>query len=93
MMDAILELPMGVVLEGLSLDRETSAVLLGQESSLEYVRELMLCHEAADWPKLSVLCAQLKHAESLATESHWQAMEWARAMTTGAEETSGPALS
>jgi c-di-GMP-related signal transduction protein len=86
MMDAILEVPMGVVLEGLNPDRETRAVLLGQRSSLEQVCQLMLCQEAADWPKLSVLCAQLKLSESLATESHWQAIEWARAMTTGAEE-------
>jgi hypothetical protein len=37
MMDAILELAMGVVLEGLNLDRETRAVLLGQKSSLKQV--------------------------------------------------------
>jgi c-di-GMP-related signal transduction protein len=82
MMDAILEMPMGVVLAGLSLDRETRAVLLGQKSSLESVYQLVLCHEAADWPRLSALCAQLRLPESLATESHWQAMQWAQEMTT-----------
>ncbi|MCU1302086.1 MAG: hypothetical protein JWQ87_2370 [Candidatus Sulfotelmatobacter sp.] len=82
LMDAILEMPMGLVLEGISLDRETRAVLLGQKSQLDPLYRLMLSQEIADWPKLSELCAQLKLPESIATECHWKAMEWARAMTT-----------
>jgi c-di-GMP-related signal transduction protein len=84
LMDAILEIPMGVVLEGITLDRETRAVLLGQKSQLDPLYRLMLSQELADWPKLSQLCAQLKLSESLATECHWKAMQWAREMTTGA---------
>jgi len=84
LMDAILEIPMGVVLEGISLDRETRAVLLGQKSQLDPLYRLMLSQELADWPKLSELCAQLKLSESVATECHWKAMQWAREMTTGA---------
>ena len=83
-MDAILEIPMGLVLEGINLDRETRAVLLGQKSRLDPIYQLMLSQEIADWPKLSELCAQLKLPESLATECHWKAMQWAREMTTGA---------
>jgi c-di-GMP-related signal transduction protein len=83
MMDVILEIPMGVVLEGISLDSETRAVLLGQKSQLDPVYQLMLAQEAADWTKLSDLCAKLKLPESLVTECHWKAMEWAREMTTG----------
>jgi c-di-GMP-related signal transduction protein len=81
LMDAILEIPMGVVLEGISLDRETRAVLLGQKSQLDSVYRLMLSQEVADWPKLSELCAQLKLPESVAAECHWKAMQWAREMT------------
>jgi EAL and modified HD-GYP domain-containing signal transduction protein len=84
LMDAILEIPMGVVLEGISLDRETRAVLLGQKSQLDPLYRLMLSQELADWPKLSELCTQLKLSESVATECHWKAMQWAREMTTGA---------
>jgi len=83
LMDAILQIPMGVVLEGISLDRETRAVLLGQKSLLAPVYQLMLSQEAADWPKVSELCSQLRLPESLATTCHWQAMQWAREMTTG----------
>jgi EAL and modified HD-GYP domain-containing signal transduction protein len=84
LMDAILEIPMGVVLEGISLDRETRAVLLGQKSQLDLVYRLMLAQEAADWPKLSELCAQLNLPESFATECYWKAMQWGREMTAGA---------
>jgi EAL and modified HD-GYP domain-containing signal transduction protein len=83
MMDVILKIPMGVVLEGISLDRETRAVLLGQKSQLDLVYQLMVSQEAADWPKVAELCAQLKLSESLVTECHWKAMQWAREMTAG----------
>jgi c-di-GMP-related signal transduction protein len=82
LMDVILEIPMGVVLEGISLDKETRAVLLGQKSLLDPIYQLMLSQELADWPKLSELCAKLKLPESVVTECHWKAMEWAREMTT-----------
>lgn len=83
MMDAILEMPMGLVLDGLGLDSETRAVLLRQESKLDPVYQLMLCQEMADWAKLSQLCGQLKLAEDYANECHWKAMVWAREVTTG----------
>jgi c-di-GMP-related signal transduction protein len=80
-MDSILEIPMGVVLEGISLDRETRSVLLGQKSILSPIYQLMRSQEEADWPKVSELCAQLRLPESLASTCHWQAMQWAREMT------------
>jgi len=46
------------VLEGISLDRETRAVLLGQKSQLDSVYRLMQFQEVADWPNLSELCAK-----------------------------------
>ncbi len=83
LMDAILEMPMGVVLEGISLDRETRAVLLGQKSQLDPIYQLMLAQEKADWPRLTELCIQLKLPESHVTECDWKAMQWAREMTAG----------
>lgn len=83
MMDAILEMPMGVILEGIALDRETRAVLLRQESKLDRVYQLMLCHELAEWPRFSELCGQMKVAESFVNECHWKAMVWAREVTAG----------
>ena len=75
---------MGVVLEGISLDQETRAVLLGQKSKLDPLYKLMLCQEKADWVSLSDLCTQLKLPESHVTECHWKAMKWAREMTAAA---------
>jgi len=75
-------MPMGLVIEGISLDHETRTVLLGQESKLDPIYLLMLAQEKADWTTLSALCSQLKLTESRVTECHWQAMQWAREMTT-----------
>ena len=83
LMDVILEMPMGVVLEGISLDHETRAVLLGQKSQLDPLYQLMLAQEIANWPKLSELCTKLKLPEGHVTECHWKAMQWAREMTAG----------
>jgi EAL and modified HD-GYP domain-containing signal transduction protein len=83
LMDAILELPMGVVLEGIGLDRETRAVLLGQEGPLDPIYRLMLSHEVADWPQISELCSRLKLPEAFVIESHWKAMQWAQETTSG----------
>lgn len=83
LMDAILEIPMGVVLEGISLDRETRSVLLGQPSVLDPIYRLMLAQETADWAKLAEICVQLKLSEPFVTDCHWNAMQWAREMTTG----------
>lgn len=83
LMDAIMEMPMGIVLEAIGLDNETRAVLLRQESKLDPIYQLMLCQENADWPRLSELCAKLKVAESFANECRWKAMLWAREVTAG----------
>jgi c-di-GMP-related signal transduction protein len=81
LMDAILEIPMGVVLEGISVDKDTKAVLLGQESQLSLVYRLMLAQEAADWDKVTRLSGQMQIQEAFVAECRWEAMEWARQMT------------
>jgi c-di-GMP-related signal transduction protein len=83
LMDAILELPMGVVLEGISLDNETKTVLLGNPSSLSPVYRLMLAQEAGDWHGVAQANEQLHLPESFIAESHWKAMQWAREVTGG----------
>jgi c-di-GMP-related signal transduction protein len=75
---------MGVVLEGISLDHESRAVLLGQPSKLSPIYQLMVAQESANWSSVTELCAQMKLPESQVTECHWQAMQWAREMTAGA---------
>lgn len=84
MMDAILEIPMGVVLEGISLDHETKSVLLGQPSMLTPIYQLMLAQEQGDWQQVKEINGGLHLAESFIVESHWKAMQWAREVTSGA---------
>lgn len=84
LMDAILEVNMGVVLEGISLDDQARAVLMGEPSILSPVYRLMLAQEAGDWQTVSSTNAELKLADSFVAESHWTAMQWAREMAGGA---------
>ncbi len=78
LMDAILGIPMELVLSGISLDRETSALLLGQTSPHSRIYELMLAQENAQWEKVAQLSAHLRLRGSFVAECHWKAMHWAR---------------
>lgn len=84
LMDAILEVRMGLVLEGISLDQEARAVLLGEESILSGFYRLMLAQEAGDWQAVTATNAELHLADSFVSECHWKAMQWAREMVGGA---------
>jgi EAL and modified HD-GYP domain-containing signal transduction protein len=81
LMDALLGIPMTRVLEGLALERETKAVLLGQRSLLSPVYELMLAQESAQWEKVAECCSRAGVRGSFVAECHWKAMQWARQMT------------
>ena len=83
LMDSILDIPMGVVLEGISVDKETKSVLLGQESQLTPVYQLMLAQETANWDAVTALSSQMSIPERFVAECRGQAMEWARQMTSG----------
>jgi len=81
LMDAILEVPMYVVVDGIPLDRETRAVLMGDKSQLSPVYQLVIAQEDAEWQKVTSLSAQLHLPEDFVAESHWNAMQWAHEMT------------
>jgi EAL and modified HD-GYP domain-containing signal transduction protein len=79
-MDSILELPMSDVLEKVPLNQETKSVLLGEESPLRPLYQLMLAQESGDWQNTAVIAKSLKLTESEVAEVHWDAMQWARQM-------------
>jgi EAL and modified HD-GYP domain-containing signal transduction protein len=81
LMDAILEVPMYVVVDGIALDRETRAVLIGDHSRLTPVYELMLAQEEAEWEKVAKLSAQMHLTDDFVAKSHWSAMRWAHQIT------------
>jgi len=81
-MDAILELPMGLVLDGIALEPETRAVLLGERCRLTPTYDLMLAQEAGRWDEAEAVSKQLNLPESFAADAHWSAMQWASEMTS-----------
>jgi len=83
LMDAILGLPMALVLEGIALDRASRDVLLGQSSPLSPIYGLMLAQESARWDRAAEFSGRLGLRESFVAECHWNAMQWARRMTGG----------
>jgi len=82
MVDAILEIPMAQVLEAIPMDFETKAVLLGKTSNLRPIYDLMLARESGDWESVARATRDLGLNETEVATAYWQAMQWARQITT-----------
>ncbi|HLM82706.1 MAG TPA: HDOD domain-containing protein [Terriglobales bacterium] len=81
-MDAILEVSMDVLLEQLPVERETKTALLGQNSSLRPLYQLMLAQESGEWTQSSALAKQLKLPDEEVASTWWQALRWAQEATS-----------
>ena len=81
-MDAILEVSMEVLLEQLPVERETKMALLGQNSSLRPLYQLMLAQESGEWSQSSALAKQLKLLDEEVASTWWQALRWAQEATS-----------
>ncbi|HKM86829.1 MAG TPA: HDOD domain-containing protein [Terriglobales bacterium] len=82
-MNAILEISPEVLLEQLPVEREVKAALLGQQSSLRPLYQLMLAQEAGEWTQSSALAKQLKLTDEEVASTWWQALQWAQEATSG----------
>src|SRR6266478_2800381 len=82
-MDAILEVSMEVLLEQLPVESETKAALLGQNSSLRPLYQLMLAQESGEWLQSSALAKQLKLSDEEVASTWLQALQWAQEATSG----------
>jgi len=82
LMDAILEIPMREVLEGLPLDDNAKTVLLENTGPLSPPFDLMLAMEAGVWPRIESLSSQLGIEQDFVAKSYWNAMEWAQSVVT-----------
>lgn len=80
--DAILEISMRDVLEGLPVDDAVRTVLLENKGCLSPIYELILAVEAGVWPKVEALSFDLKIDPNFIAQSHWTAMEWAHSVVT-----------
>jgi c-di-GMP-related signal transduction protein len=81
LIDAMLDMPMEAVLEKISLDQATKAVLLGQPSMLRPVFQLMLAHESGEWDATASLTQSLHLNNEEIAGYYWQAQQWARELS------------
>jgi len=84
LIDAMLEMPMADVLDKISLDCETKAVLLGQPSKLRPVFQLILAHESGEWEAAAQVAEGLHLNPKEVAALHWQSQQWAREVCVGA---------
>ncbi len=86
LMGAILEAPMGVVLEELPLDPDTKAQLLigktGGKTPLSPIYDLMVAREAGNWELVTKLGKELNLSLYFMSESYNEAMRWAHQATS-----------
>jgi EAL and modified HD-GYP domain-containing signal transduction protein len=86
LIDAMLEMPMDVVLERIPLDHETKAVLLGMPSQLRPVFRLILAHESGEWAAAESLSKEMNLNPEDAAGYYWQAQQWARDLSSGTND-------
>ncbi len=85
LMDAILEIPMSAVIDGLPLDQDSTDLLLENKGVLLPLYELIWSVERAAWGPVVRLCYQLGVNEERVAECYSKAMEWAQSVTTPTE--------
>ena len=88
-MDAILEVPLGVVIEGLAFDAVTKKELLGMKSTghptaLTPVHELMLAREAGEWDVVARPAKTLGLSVPFVDRRYSESVTWAHQVTSGA---------
>ena len=88
LMDAILETPMGVVVEGLALNPDTKAELLGAKTGnrtpLSPVHDVMVAREAGDWEAVTAQGKKLNVSLLFINRAYNEAMNWAHQITRAA---------
>jgi EAL and modified HD-GYP domain-containing signal transduction protein len=86
LIDAILAVPIGMVVEELCLDPNIKAQLLaaktGKKAPLSPIYDLMLAREAGDWGLVTQVGKQLNLSLSFVAETSNAAMRWAHEITS-----------
>jgi c-di-GMP-related signal transduction protein len=86
LMDAILSVPIGLLIDEMCLDPDIKAQLLcaktNQKTRLSPIYDLMVAREAGDWERVTQLAKELKLSLSFVAETSNEAMRWARQITS-----------
>jgi EAL and modified HD-GYP domain-containing signal transduction protein len=80
-MDVILEIEMGRLLEQVPVDHAIKSALLGQESSLRPLYRLMLAQELGEWASATEFARQLGLTDEQVADTWWLALTWAQEVT------------
>ncbi|MGE5054573.1 MAG: hypothetical protein ACM3WP_10445 [Acidobacteriota bacterium] len=92
LMDAILEVPIGVVVEGLAFDEKIKEALLGakkgSDTPLTPLYRLMLAREEGDWEEVIMQAKKVNLSVPQVNRAFNEAMIWAREMTAAAPDRS-----
>jgi EAL and modified HD-GYP domain-containing signal transduction protein len=90
LMDAILEVPIGIVVEGLAVDEKIKEALLGakkgSDTPLTPLYRLMLAREEGDWEEVIVQAKKVNLSVPQLNRAFNEAMIWAREMTAAAPD-------
>lgn len=84
LMDAILEIPMSDVLDGLPLSPDIRTALIEHQGPLTPIYDLTLAVEAGAWGATVRLCEYLQLEDEFVTDATLQAIEWAQSLLTPA---------
>lgn len=86
LMDAILEVPIGVVIDGLAFDSTTKDALLGAKSgkdtALSPLYHLMVAREEGDWEEVTAQAKKLNLSLPFVNRAYNEAMQWGHQMTS-----------
>ena len=74
---------MDSLLEQLPVEHEIKSALLGQNSGLRPLYQLMLAQESGEWSVTNRLAQQIKLTDEDVSSTWWQALQWAQASTCG----------
>ena len=80
-MDAILEIDMNSLFAQLPVDPAIKAALLGQNSSLRPLYQLMLAQESGEWAHVTELGSRLGLTDEEVGDAWWRALSWAQEAT------------
>lgn len=86
LMDAILDVPMGVVVEGLGFDPTTKEDLLGakigKKTALFPLYHLMVARDEGDWEEVTAQAKKLNLSLAFVNRAYTEALQWGHQMTS-----------
>jgi c-di-GMP-related signal transduction protein len=86
-MDGILDMRMPDVLKEIAIREDIRDALLGKANRLRDIFEFVRNYERGCWEEISMSAARLGIREDAVTPLYMEAVEWARQMLSGHEET------